>query len=317
MRAVYYHNVVDEALDPFDRSLSRAHQNRFRREIEELRRQFEIVPLDEALRRLEAGERSDRTLTITFDDGYAGVYEHARPVLAELGLTAAVFVCTQDGALVPPDRLLHFERLEIAFRLSERAEIDLSYLGLGRRALGALAARLPTLKQAKAILKTLPEDERHRHTQRLFAELGVDEAAIDEQGARSPKFRKLSLAQAQDLVRAGWALGGHGRTHRTMSRLPDDELRREIFDNAAELTASLGLEGAPFAYPYGGSEHVDERAARFAREAGFSCAFTTEPGTNERATPRYRLRRFVSLELLRDMAVTPAQSPEDQAGNLR
>jgi peptidoglycan/xylan/chitin deacetylase (PgdA/CDA1 family) len=41
-----------------------------------------------------AGSRRlpDRSFLLTFDDGFAGVYEHARPVLLELGWTATVFV---------------------------------------------------------------------------------------------------------------------------------------------------------------------------------------------------------------------------------
>ena len=41
---------------------------------------------------MEAVKRAGREVTITFDDGYAGLAEHAFPVLQELGLTALVFV---------------------------------------------------------------------------------------------------------------------------------------------------------------------------------------------------------------------------------
>ena len=36
----------------------------------------------------------ERTVVITFDDGYEGVYEHAFPVLKELGFTASIFLIT-------------------------------------------------------------------------------------------------------------------------------------------------------------------------------------------------------------------------------
>ena len=41
---------------------------------------------------MEALRRSGRDVTITFDDGYSGLADHAFPVLMEFGLTALVFV---------------------------------------------------------------------------------------------------------------------------------------------------------------------------------------------------------------------------------
>src|SRR5438045_1762711 len=132
MRAVMFHNVLSEPLDAFDRELSRIHINRFRRAIEFLRQQYEMLSLPEAIARMDDGDSADGALVITFDDGFSGVYEVARPVLAEAGISASVFILTEAAAPIPPDRLLHFEQLEIAFRLTPAREIDVSELGLGR-----------------------------------------------------------------------------------------------------------------------------------------------------------------------------------------
>lgn len=40
------------------------------------------------------GDFREKSVLITFDDGYEGVYEHAFPVLQELGFTASVFLIT-------------------------------------------------------------------------------------------------------------------------------------------------------------------------------------------------------------------------------
>ncbi|HEU5038710.1 MAG TPA: polysaccharide deacetylase family protein [Nocardioides sp.] len=51
-----------------------------------------VLPLGEAVDRLQAGTLPDRAVCLTFDDGYASVVETAWPILRERGLPATLFV---------------------------------------------------------------------------------------------------------------------------------------------------------------------------------------------------------------------------------
>ena len=57
-------------------------------------RHFEVISLDEMLRRTVSGESLDRTLTITFDDGYLDNAITAAPILKEHGLTATFYIAS-------------------------------------------------------------------------------------------------------------------------------------------------------------------------------------------------------------------------------
>lgn len=298
MRAVLFHNVIAEPLDGFDRQLSRDHANRFRQHVAWLAARYEIVSLPEALEARSAA--GARLVVLTFDDGYAGVYEAARPVLDEIGAVGAVFVHTDPGAALPPNRLLHFERLEIAFRLTTAASLDLERYGLGTAVLASDADRLRELRRIKRGLKTRADAERRAIEAIVFDRLGVSVDRMDRYAASSARFRKLSAEQIRALAGAGWTVGGHTRTHPVLSQLPDRELTEEIEGNARDLERVFGLAGAPFAYPFGGDEHVDDRTEQAVREAGFRCAFTTVCGENDDRTNMYRLRRFSLPELQAD-----------------
>jgi peptidoglycan/xylan/chitin deacetylase (PgdA/CDA1 family) len=56
---------------------------------------FQVVPLREIVSRLERGQRLNRELAITFDDGYLDNFENAAPVLERLSLPATFFVVSQ------------------------------------------------------------------------------------------------------------------------------------------------------------------------------------------------------------------------------
>src|SRR5439155_7184630 len=85
----------------------------FRRQMIQVRERFQVLSLTDAVRALD-GELalSGDACAITFDDGYHDVYLRARPILAELGMPATVFVST--GFALSGEYLTH-DRLYAAF----------------------------------------------------------------------------------------------------------------------------------------------------------------------------------------------------------
>jgi peptidoglycan/xylan/chitin deacetylase (PgdA/CDA1 family) len=306
VRALLFHNVVDQATDPFDRALERMHVNAFRRELTALCERYRLVSHDEALAIAAAGG-DPGAMTITFDDGFAGVKDVALPVLAEFGATAAVFVLTEPGGVMRADRLLHFESLEIAFRLAAASSLDLAWCGEGVVALDSDTTRVRVLRAVKRWLKTRPDDERMARQAALHDQLGVPPEAISEYARRFSKFRKLTLEDCRALVAAGWTIGGHTRHHPSLRQCDDERVADEIFGNAHDL-AALNFINIPFAFPYGGDDNVDARARGAAKAAGFRCAWTTVPGDNVATTNTFALRRFSVLGL-HHAARTNEQTP--------
>jgi peptidoglycan/xylan/chitin deacetylase (PgdA/CDA1 family)/glycosyltransferase involved in cell wall biosynthesis len=128
-----------------------------------------------------------------------------------------------------------------------------------------------------------------------FAVAGLVGGSNDwDTGLGAPLLPLLDVEGLQALERSGVEIGAHGRTHRPLTGLSDDELAGETAGAAAQL-AALGISRpAVFAYPHG--EH-DERARRQVGAAGFRAAFTVTPGLVRPAEPdRYALRR---VEVLR------------------
>ena len=91
LRILMYHRVADIletdilAVTPFA----------FACQMDWLRKEgWTVLPLREALRRLETGGLPPKAVGLTFDDGYRDNYEEAAPVLARLGFPATVFPVT-------------------------------------------------------------------------------------------------------------------------------------------------------------------------------------------------------------------------------
>lgn len=75
----------------------------FREQCERLSVRRTVLPLSDAVRRLDRHGRLPRgTTALTFDDGFESVYHHALPVLRELRLPATVFLVAET--LLPQSR---------------------------------------------------------------------------------------------------------------------------------------------------------------------------------------------------------------------
>jgi peptidoglycan/xylan/chitin deacetylase (PgdA/CDA1 family) len=83
----------------------------------------------------------------------------------------------------------------------------------------------------------------------------------------------------------GVEIGSHGVVHAHLTRLSDDELRRELTDSKQQIEDELRRPCPDFAYPYG--EH-DERVRAAARAAGYERAY----GLTEDGRDPYALRRL-------------------------
>jgi peptidoglycan/xylan/chitin deacetylase (PgdA/CDA1 family) len=298
MLAVMFHNVIGEMLDPYDRTLARMHANRFERVIAHCREHYDIVPFGEAMARMKAGEDTSRTLTVTFDDGFAGVCEVARPIMARLGLVGTVFIMTGQADSAPPGQLMEFEWLEIGLRLTSSQALEFPWLGLDVLDVSTVPARVKGLRLIKQALKRQVAPVRQESVARVLAALGVSPEAIAAHAGNSIRHRKLSSSQVRGLLAEGWAIGGHTRSHTSLRGLDKSALKYEVEGNAEDLAVGFGLRNVPFAYPYGTPGDMDRHAKEAVRAAGFSAAFTTNPGCNGHSADLFELCRYSDVALL-------------------
>jgi peptidoglycan/xylan/chitin deacetylase (PgdA/CDA1 family) len=80
----------------------------------------------------------------------------------------------------------------------------------------------------------------------------------------------------------------HTRTHPILPMCSDDKARAEIVESRRELE-DLELDVFALSYPNG---DYGDREVTLAREAGYQCAITVDPGFNSPSTDLYRMRRI-------------------------
>ena len=109
LTVMIFHRVLKEP-DPL--LPSEPDEQQFEARMRAVRAWFNVLPLAEAIGRLQAGALPARPLAISFDDGYADNFEVALPVLRKLGLPATFFVATGflDGGCMWNDTVIETVR---------------------------------------------------------------------------------------------------------------------------------------------------------------------------------------------------------------
>jgi peptidoglycan/xylan/chitin deacetylase (PgdA/CDA1 family) len=249
---------------------------------------FHILPLDQALFRLQTGDLPARAACITFDDGYADNFQIALPILRKHRLTATFFIAAGflDGGRMWNDSIIE------SIRLCQGESLDLASLdlGLATQTIGTLEARRALIRGLIDVIKYRPVTERLDLVGRLAA---VARVAL-------PSDLMMRSEEVLELRDAGMQIGAHTMSHPILARAADTEARNEIVEGKRVLENLLQKSVDLFAYPNGKPGH-DYLAAHVAmvRDAGFSFAVTTAPGVSTRATDRFQLPRFTPWDVTR------------------
>ena len=264
--------------DPFFPAISTA---LFEQEMRYLAKHYKVVSLSDLLTRLEDGS-PERTLAITFDDGYLDNYENAFPVLQRYGLPATIFLTTGSVDSRLP---LWFEQLAGAVKKTSLDHLDLE-LDIPRRFwMRTTAERLDANGAIFSVLRGLPDKQRRDWLDVILRQLGAVEADRDRYG------KMLTWDQVRLMKSRGIDFGGHTVTHPFIARLTPEQVEWEVGECKRRIEDELQLPVASFAYPNGREEDFGKWNKNVVRSAGYRAAVTTIWGLNYRSTDPMELRR--------------------------
>lgn len=276
LTVLIYHRVLDR-LDPYRGGDVTVPD--FDWQMALLAREFNVLPLHEAVMRLAAGTLPPRAACVTFDDGYRDNLTLAVPVLRRHRVPATFFVATDflDGGAMWNDCLI-----EAVASATER-DLDLEDFGLPRYALTDLTGRQRCLRALLPAVKHLEAGQRHE----------VVAAVVERCGLRTRPDLMLTTPDLKALHAAGMEIGGHTCSHPILTRLDAATAQRELADGRDRLAALIGAPVRLFAYPNGKpGEDYDARHVTMARNLGFTAAVCTAWGAAGHGDDPFQIPRF-------------------------
>jgi peptidoglycan/xylan/chitin deacetylase (PgdA/CDA1 family) len=264
---------------------------------------FEIVGMDEAVRRIESDALVRRFAVFSFDDAYRDNLKYALPILRRQQAPFTMFVPTAfvDGiGEVWWQALEEIIAAQSAIAVTESEETE--YLGTE-----TLAEKRAAYNLLYSRMRSMPEPARVALIRDLAAKYNFDLAAHCR--GLIMNWPELKSLAAERLA----TIGAHTVHHYELAKLPPDHARVEIDQSARVLEAQLGTRPAHLSYPIGGRASAGPREYQLAKDLGFRSAVTTIPGglyagTRDALTalPRVSLNGLFQARRYMDVFATPA-----------
>lgn len=299
-----YHRVAELHSDPWLLAVTPRHFAEHLEVLPQHTRPIGLRQLSRAL--LDGGNLPDRSVVVTFDDGYADNLHNAKPLLERYDVPATVFLTAgyvgherefwwdeldrlllQPGAL-PESLSLTVNGSTYRWELGEAAHYGEEASWRHRRWRAweeAPSPRHSLYYSLWELLHPMTEGERQRVLHELRGWAGVEPAG-------RPSHHPLSLEEAVALARGGLVeVGAHTVTHPVLSTLPPASQRDEVLGSKARLEEILDRPVTSFAYPHGSKSDYTAETVGIVREAGFACSCSNFRGLVERSTDPFQLPR--------------------------
>lgn len=257
-----------------------------------LTRNFDILPIEEALARVDRGNnKQDKPFAVvTFDDGYKGNLSCMLPIIEDFQIPVTVYISSQA---VESGQVYWYDRVISLLALKMRLDLDLSEFGLGKFKLNSSKgekANWGLMQHLLSALKKLSPVARVDAVQKILLGAGEIPAVLQMMNTH-----EVGLLSRSPYV----TIGGHSHCHNILTQLSDNELATSIKINRSKLQEWTGQEIKHFSYPNG---NYDSRVVDAVKRAGYVSAVTTHGGLwnmqcDAFMLPRKGIGRFDSLGL--------------------
>ncbi|MCD6162703.1 MAG: polysaccharide deacetylase family protein [candidate division Zixibacteria bacterium] len=248
-------------------------ENIFEKQIAYLSHNYNIIAFDELVNLLKAEKRPPRkTVCITFDDGWRDNYNCAYPILKKHNIPAMIFLPTD---FINTGKLFWFIKVIIA--LSDNYNLSDGLADIFDKVKQEFddrdAANLP---QANDIVDIGDNPDKLIEKLKQY-DLEVSDRIIDlmlsKSGQHTDKKRwTLSWDEINEMMRNNIDFGSHGQSHKIMTLLPPDEVRKEMVKSKEIIEKNTNRPIQVFSYP-NGDYNADTKI--LAQKAGYKSAVAT------------------------------------------
>jgi peptidoglycan/xylan/chitin deacetylase (PgdA/CDA1 family) len=296
-----YHRIAEPTTDPWQLCVSPHH---FAEHLEILRRHARVIPLANLSHVMNAP--AERTVAITFDDGYADNLA-AATLLEKNGVPATVFI---TSGYIGGDREFWWDELDRLILQTTDLPPVLRLVVGGQSIEFALDAAIEDAHRPARWRAYIDEPNDARQSaylgiwERLVTRPAAEQRRVLDEiatqsnipGVRWPSHRPLTRDELATLAAHPLIeIGAHTITHAALPAHPLPVQRREIADSKSQIEEIVGSSLGGFSYPHG---RFDDESVRLVRDSGFTyaCAVQADHGPETPASHRSYLLPRIMVE---------------------
>ena len=271
------------------KDLGNIHPDQFEKVLVALKKDFDIVSLQESVECIsKRGSSKERLLSLTFDDGPKSYAVNAAPIMDSLGIPSACFLIT--GCV--EDRTVYWRYL-YNFCIN---------IGKGMELANLINTEYGVSIQQKDVIKFTRNNYDKGKNKNIMKSIFKEIVSEDEYRDRERELF-LSTGDIEALKKKpSVTFGIHTHTHPVMMKLNDDDIDAEISESLNFYKSNIQNVIPMFSIPFGRLyKDYDERTILSARSHSIDVILSAYGGDNKIVQPPYNIRRLpVNEGMLKD-----------------
>ncbi len=253
---------------------------------------IDIISLEEIPLYLK-GDKTDRFVCFTFDDGFKDNLHEALPVFEKHSAPYAIYVTTGF-----PDYTfsIWWYLLEEVLLLNDSIKFywgDKCY----EYDVPDSTSKESVFNLLRRVIIDTPYKTQQKNIKEAFREYHLDHAKHTRRFALS--WDEIKALSVHPLV----TIGAHTVSHPALNQLSEDEIKEEVMRAKKRIELKIDKEVNHFSYPFGSRNEVNSREFDIVRDMGFQTATTTRWGNVFK-------RHLEYLECLPRIPIEPSTSIE-------
>ena len=274
-----YHRIFEPVIDS---QLLSVHPENFEQHLIFLKNNYELISTQTLKDRIITKTLKNRSICLTFDDGYFDNFSKAFPLLEKYQIPATIFVCTGN---IGTEYEFWWDMLENLLLSKEKKYLTWNALSDIR---DKVLNRYLNLQES---LKTLNVQDRVA----IFKQFGSNQEP--RKNYRSLNLDELKTLDSSPLI----TLGAHTQNHYSLGKIDFATAQEEIHTSTREIRNHTISRHLPFAFPFGGSSDCRNDLANVFHSEGIDAVFLNQFGictdkTNILEIPRILVRNLNANE---------------------
>ncbi len=226
---------------------------------------YEFISLDRLYEILKNGEKVEKQIIFTLDDGYKDNYEIAYPIFKKYNIPFTVYITT---SFPEKTAILWWHGLEDI--IIENSEIilfdDSKYICKTEE------EKIDTFLKIREIIISFKQEDFLEKLNELFVSYKIDWfLKYDELAMSWNEIKKLS---EDEIV----TIAGHTKNHYALNKLIKEDIIKEIVEANELIESKINKKIEHFAYPFGSSNEIEQREFDIVKSLGFKTVTTTRNG---------------------------------------
>lgn len=274
-----YHRINKGSIDPWQLSVS---PENFEQQLQVLKRYYKVITLQEFVKQQQAQTLRKNSVCLTFDDGYADNYYHARPLLLKYNIPATFFI---PSAFIDTKAWFWWDELTALILGSEKLPGRLTL----RFPDEVFRIKVPAMQRYAAYLsiwqrlQPLPYGE----IQNILQQIRI---WAQEAPTLDPENHPMTSAQLDTLFSSSlFSPGIHTAHHPALACETPEKQKEEISSSLSFLAPYSKGQPLPIAYPYGSYNNY---TLSIAHDLNLLAGFTTNPSLIHANTNPLTFGRF-------------------------